>query len=185
MRRVVLCAITGLCFSIVALAQNPNLKTDTQSPILWTYSGQVVNTASTPPTSRQFGNLFGIAQAAPGDVITFETEATTTATRQSGPLRIVERNGTTRIFAASGTSPDAPKELLVVATLHQLVVVDTTSGTFSATNFNTIQQSNPFGTSKTPIVTIGQRIKSSLTGHMNTPNETPSGWVGGFAEAVR
>ncbi len=77
------------------------------------------------------------------------------------------------------------KDLLIVAALRQVVVVVTTSGTFSATNFNTVEQSNPLRTSKTPIAAVGQQIKSTLTGHMNSPTEMPSGWFGGFAEIVQ
>ncbi len=183
MRKLVLCAATALSISILAPAQKPASKGDSPSQILWTYSGQVVNTTSNPPTSRQFGTLYGVAQAASGDIITFNTEATTTSVRQSGPLRIVERTGTTRIFS-DGTPPDATKDLLILASLRQVVVVDTTTGTFTATNFNKVEQSTPLHTSKTLIAAVGQQIKSTLTGHMNSPNDMPSGWFGGFAETV-
>ncbi len=185
MQKQVTCAVAAIFLCILAAAQVSHRKSDAPSPILWTYSGQVLNAPSTPPTSHQFGTLAGIAAASSGEVITFDTEATTTSVRQNGPLRILERTGTTRIFAATGPSPDAPKYLLVVATLYQVVIVDTTSGTFSATNFNTVEESNPLRTSRTTVASVGQTIRSTLTGHMNAPNETPSGWFGGLAELVR
>jgi len=158
--------------------------------ILWEYVGQVINGgAGGPSASLQFGNLVGSACAAADAPLTFYTEATTTRTTSNGPLRIVDRVGTTRVYLAPAPGDFAVPEtfkagtLVQTSRLEQQVIVDTATGAFTVLNVNTV---SPGGTAATgwtcpELLRPGARIHTELRGHTNAPGSSPSGWFGGFA----
>lgn len=159
--------------------------------ILWEYVGQVINGgAGGPSASVQFGNLLGSACAGAESALTFYTEATTTRTTSNGPLRIVDRVGTTRIYLAPAPGDFASPEnfrtgtLVQTSRLEQHVILDTQTGAFSVLNVNTV---TPGGTQASgwtcpELLRPGARIRTELHGHVNAVGSTPTGWFGGFAE---
>src|ERR1700680_3248291 len=118
--------------------------------ILMEYVGQVINGTPTPASSNQFGNLHGVAGVDPSLQFTFYTEATTVKAVANGPLRIVDRTGTTTIYLASTpgdfTNPDSFRSgtPVQVSTLRQQVTVDTSTGAFTVVNINTITTATEF-----------------------------------------
>ena len=161
--------------------------------ILWELVGQVINGgASGPSVSVQFGNLLGSSCSAPDAALTFYTEATTTRTTSNGPLRIIDRTGTTtvRLAPAAGdfASPETFRAGTVVQTsrLEQQVIFDTSTGAFTVLNVNTVSPGGapPSGWSCPELLRPGARIRTELRGHVNTPGGTPTGWFGGYAGVI-
>ena len=113
--------------------------------IAFEFVGQVTNFPPTPAaplgSSNQYGYLTvvrgidSVFSGSPHDettaVLTFFNDATTTESVSDGPLRIIDRNGTTTIYlnsaAASFTNPDSFRSGIPVQTssLHQQAIVDT------------------------------------------------------------
>ena len=158
--------------------------------ILWELVGQVINGgAGGASASVQFGSLLGSPCAAPDAALTFYTEATTTRTTSNGPLRIIDRTGTTtvRLAPAAGdfASPETFRAGTVVQTsrLEQQVIFDTSTGAFTVLNVNTVSPGGapPSGWSCPELLRPGARIRTELRGHVNAPGGTPTGWFGGFA----
>ena len=158
--------------------------------ILWELVGQVINGgASGPSVSVQFGNLLGSSCSAPDAALTFYTDATTTRATSNGPLRIIDRTGTTtvRLAPAAGdfASPETFRAGTVVQTsrLEQQVILDTSTGAFTVLNVNTVSPGGtaPSGWSCPELLRPGARIRTELRGHVNAPGGTPTGWFGGFA----
>ena len=161
--------------------------------ILWELVGQVINGgAGGPSGSVQFGNLLGSPCATPDAALTFYTEATTTRTTSNGPLRIIDRTGTTtvRLAPAAGdfASPETFRAGTVVQTsrLEQQVIFDTSTGAFTVLNVNTVSPGGapPSGWSCPELLRPGARIRTELRGHVNTPGGTPTGWFGGYAGVI-
>src|ERR1700737_5530309 len=99
-------SLNGLWLAVVALAtvcaSAPLWASSAfHGRILMEYIGQVINGTPTPASSNQFGNLHGVAGVDPSLQFTFYTEATTVKAVANGPLRIVDRTGTTTIYLAS------------------------------------------------------------------------------------
>jgi hypothetical protein len=161
--------------------------------ILWELVGQVINGgAGGPSGSVQFGNLLGSPCATPDAALTFYTEATTTRSTANGPLRIVDRTGTTtvRLAPAAGdfASPETFRAGTVVQTsrMEQQVIVDTSTGAFTVLNVNTVTSASaaPSGWTCPELLRPGARIRTELRGHLNTPGATPTGWFGGYSGAL-
>ena len=161
--------------------------------ILWELVGQVINGgAGGASASVQFGSLLGSPCAAPDAALTFSTEATTTRTTSNGPLRIIDRTGTTtvRLAPAAGdfASPETFRAGTVVQTsrLEQQVIFDTSTGAFTVLNVNTVSPGGapPSGWSCPELLRPGARIRTELRGHVNTPGGTPTGWFGGYAGVI-
>jgi len=161
--------------------------------ILWELVGQVINGgASGPSVSVQFGNLLGSSCSAPDAALTFYTDATTTRATSNGPLRIIDRTGTTtvRLAPAAGdfASPETFRAGTVVQTsrLEQQVILDTSTGAFTVLNVNTVSPGGtaPSGWSCPELLRPGARIRTELRGHLNTPGATPTGWFGGYSGAL-
>lgn len=188
-RTLVSAAILGLAG--IALGSS---RPERPSPaILWELVGQVINGgAGGPSASAQFGNLLGSSCAAPDAALTFYTEATTTRTTSNGPLRVIDRTGTTtvRLAPAAGefASPETFRSGTVVQTsrLEQQVIFDTTTGVFTVLNVNTVSPGGaaPSGWSCPELLRPGARIRTELRGHVNTPGSTPTGWFGGYANVM-
>ena len=157
--------------------------------ILMEYVGQVINGTPTPGSSNQFGNLQGVSGVDPSLQFTFYTEATTVKTVVNGPLRIIDRTGTTTIYLASApgdfTNPDSFRlgTPVQVSTLQQQVIVDTSIGAFSVVNINSITAATEFlsGSNEVQLGKAGQSFRTVLNGHLNAPGMLPTGWFGGYA----
>jgi hypothetical protein len=179
-------ALLGLAGAALATG-----RPDHPSPtILWELVGQVINGgAGGPSASVQFGNLLGSPCAAPEAALTFYTEATTTRATSNGPLRVIDRTGTTtvRLAPAAGdfASPETFRTGTVVQTsrLEQHVIVDTSTSAFSVVNVNSVSPGGaaPSGWTCPELLRPGARIRTELHGHVNAPGSTPTGWFGGFA----
>jgi len=161
--------------------------------ILWELVGQVINGgAGGASASVQFGSLLGSPCAAPDAALTFYTDATTTRATSNGPLRIIDRTGTTtvRLAPAAGdfASPETFRAGTVVQTsrLEQQVIFDTSTGAFTVLNVNTVSPGGapPSGWSCPELLRPGARIRTELRGHVNTPGGTPTGWFGGYAGVI-
>ena len=158
--------------------------------ILWELVGQVINGgASGPSVSVQFGNLLGSSCSAPDAALTFYTDATTTRATSNGPLRIIDRTGTTtvRLAPAAGdfASPETFRAGTVVQTsrLEQQVILDTSTGAFTVLNVNTVSPGGtaPSGWSCPELHRPGAFTCPRSSVRMRAPGGTPTGWFGGFA----
>jgi hypothetical protein len=164
-----------------------------QGQILMEYIGQVINGAPTSASSNQFGNLQGVAGVDPSLQFTFYTQAMTVKAVSNGPLKIVNRTGTTTIYLTSTagdfSNPDSFRSgaPVQVSTLRQQVIVDTSSGAFTVVNINTITTSAQFvsGGNETQLGEVGQSFQTRLSGHLNAPGMSPTGWFGGYAVGNR
>lgn len=160
-----------------------------QGQILMKYVGQVINGTPTSPSSHQFGNLQGVAGVDPSLQFTFYTEAMTVKAVTNGPLRIVDRTGTTTIYLASTpgdfSNPDSFRSgtPVQVSTLQQQVIVDTSTGAFTVVNINTITTATQFLSDgdEAQLGEAGQSFRTVLSGHLNAPGMLPTGWFGGYA----
>jgi hypothetical protein len=170
--------------------------------LVFEFVGQVTNFGPSPSaplgSSIQYGYLTmvqGIDNAFSGNphnettaLLTFFNEATTTASFSDGPLRIIDRNGTTTIYLNSApanfATPDSFRSgiPIQISKLHQQVIVDTAGGTFSAVFNNTISSTSTF---TLPGTTLrlgkeGQVFRAKVTGQLNaTP--PPAGHIAGYA----
>jgi len=157
--------------------------------ILMEYVGQVINGTPTPASSNQFGNLQAVSGVDPSLPFTFYTQAETVKTVANGPLRIVDRTGTTTIYLASApgdfSNPDSFRSgtPVQISTLRQQVIVDTSTGAFSVVNINTITSATEFSAvgEEVKLGEAGQSFRTVLNGHLNTPGMSPTGWFGGYA----
>lgn len=160
-----------------------------EGQILMEYVGQVINGVPTAASSNQFGNLQGIAGVDPSLQFTFYTEATTDKVVANGPLRIVDRKGTTTIYLASTpgdfSNPDSFRSgtPVQVSTLRQQVIVDTSTGAFTVVNINTVTAAAEFSSDggEVQLGEAGQSFRTVLNGHLNAAGMSPTGWFGGYA----
>jgi hypothetical protein len=187
-------SLQGLCFAVLALAATCVgaplwAKGAFQGQILMEYVGQVINGTPTPASSNQFGDLQGVAGVDPSLQLTFYTGATTDKVVANGPLRIVDRTGTTTIYLASTpgdfSNPDSFRSgtPVQVSTLRQQVIVDTSTGAFTVVNINTITTAAEFLSDgrEVQLGEAGQSFRTVLNGHLNAPGMSPTGWFGGYA----
>jgi hypothetical protein len=157
--------------------------------ILMEYVGQVINGTPTPASSNQFGNLHGVAGVDPALQFTFYTEAMTVKTVANGPLRVVDRTGTTTIYLVSTpgdfSNPDSFRSgtPVQVSTLRQQVIVDTSTGAFTVLNINTVTTVAEFLSDgdEVHLGKAGQSFRTVLNGHLNAPGMLPTGWFSGYA----
>jgi len=165
--------------------------------------GQVQNSAPgvSPPTSIQYGylsNLGGlpIFEGEPQNestaLLTFYTDTTTSRVINNGPIRVINREGTITIYSdpsgnGSFANPDSFRDgtPVLVAVLRQQVIVDTTTGAFTAQNLNTILTTSPFqGPSGTlRLGRAGDRFRTIITGHVNATGP-PSAYMAGYTVPV-
>jgi hypothetical protein len=177
-----------------------------QGKIAFEFVGQATNFAPTPAaplgSAHQYGyltvvrgidNLFsGSPHNEATAVFTFFNEATTTESFTDGPLRIVDRNGTTTIYLnsapASFANPDSFRSGIPVltSTLHQQAV-NTGVGTFTAVFANTISSTSAFTINGTTfrLGQTGQAFRAAVTGQFNAtppPNAHFAGYAVGAGE---
>ena len=170
--------------------------------LVYEFVGQVTNFPPTPSeplgSSHQYGYLSmvpginNVFSGSPHDettaVLTFFNEVTTTESIGDGPLRIIDRDGTTTIYLnnapASFSNPDSFRSGTPVQTsrLHQQAIVDTAGGTFTAVFFNTILSTSTFSIDGTTfrLGQRGQAFRATVTGQPNAP-PPPNGHFGGYA----
>jgi hypothetical protein len=142
--------------------------------ILMEYVGQVINGNPTPTSSNQFGNLQAVSGLDPSLLFTFYTQAETVNVVANGPLRIIDRTGTTTIYLTSTTgdfsNPDSFRSgtPVQVSTLRQQVIVDTSTGAFSVVNINTITSAKELlsGGKEVQLGEAGQSFRTVLNGHL-------------------
>jgi len=187
-------SVTGFCLAVlvlVAVFASAPLWADAVfgGQILMEYVGQVINGSPTPTSSNQFGNLQAVSRVDPSLQFTFYTQAETVKVVANGPLRIVDRTGTTTIYLTSApgdfSNPDSFRSgtPVQVSTLRQQVIVDTSTGAFSVVNINSITSATEFlsGGEEVQLWEAGQSFRTVLNGHLNTPGMSPTGWFGGYA----
>jgi hypothetical protein len=187
-------SVTGFCLAVlvlVAVFASAPLWADAVfgGQILMEYVGQVINGTPTPASSNQFGNLQAVSGVDPSLYFTFYTQAETVKSVANGPLRIVDRIGTTTIYLTSAagdfSNPDSFRSgtPVQVSTLRQQVIVDTSTGAFNVVNINTITSVTEFwsGRDEVQLGEAGQSFRTVLNGHLNTPGMSPTGWFGGYA----
>lgn len=175
-----------------------------QGKIAFEFVGQATNFAPTPSaplgSAHQYGFLTsvrGIDNVFTGSphnettaMFTFFNEATTAESITDGPLRIVDRNGTTTIYLntapANFANPDSFRSGMPVltSTLHQQAV-NTPDGTFTTVFANTILSTSAFTINGATfrLGHAGQVFRATVTGQSN-PTPPPNAHFGGYAVGV-
>lgn len=158
---------------------------------------------NTPTTSQQFGYLSNIegldsifssssVQNETTALFTFVTNATTDRVISDGPLKIINRSGTTTIYLNNAPSSfNTPASFsqgtaIQVSTYRQQVVLNTTTNDFSTAHMNEISQTEAF-TLNGALYQLGRKgklFRTAYSGQVNAPGLVPSGWFGGYAVGV-
>ena len=154
---------------------------------------------NTPTTSQQFGYVSrieglndtfnGNPQGEATALFTFVTNATTDRVIANGPLRIVNRTGTTTIYLNTPPSDFSnPASFsqgtpIQVSNYRQQVVLNTLTNAFVTTHINTITEAHVFWLNGTSyrLGRVSETFRTSYSGQGNTPGAVPSGWFGGNA----
>jgi hypothetical protein len=117
-----------------------------------------------------------------------DSRGTTTASFSNGPLKVIDRNGTTTIYLnsvpANFANPDSFRSgiAIQISQPYQQAIVDTVDGTFTAVFDNTISSTNTFTLNLTTFMFghPGQAFRATVTGQLNaTP--PPTGNFAGYA----
>jgi hypothetical protein len=201
--RLAVCAGLGILLvgsSTVAFGQGTTSKTgltdgNDAAELNVEIVGQVQNSAPgvSPATSVQYGYLsylrgLPLFTGVPNEstaLFTFYTETTTTQVINDGPMRVIDRKGTLTIYkdsAPNGSFAD-PNTFrdgipILVADLHQQVILDTTTSAFTARNLNTITTTKPLdGAWK--LGQNGGQFSTIISGHLN-PTGAPSAYMAGY-----
>jgi len=166
--------------------------------------GQVQSSAPgvSPATSIQYGYLsdlggLPIFKAEPQNestaLLSFYTDTTTRRVIDNGALRVINREGTMTIYSdptANGSFANADSfrdgTPVLVARLRQQVIVDTTTGGFTAQNLNTIISTRPFQgpSGRLQLGKAGDRFRTIIFGHLNAPPGPPSAYIAGYTDSV-
>jgi hypothetical protein len=158
---------------------------------------------NTPTTSQQFGYLSNIDGLSPifssstpqnetTASFTFVTNATTDRVISNGPLRIVNRTGTTTIYLNNApsdfTNPASFSQgtPIQVSNYRQQVILNTTTNSFGTVHMNTVTEADTFTLNGQvyQLGRIGDSFRTTYSGQQNTPGSTPSGWFAGYAVGV-
>lgn len=155
-----------------------------------------------PATSIQYGYLsqlngLSLFEEEPASestaLFTFFTDTTTRRVINNGPIRVINREGTVTIYSdptANGSfaNPESFRDgtRILVAGLRQQVIVNTTTGAFTAQNLNTITSTRPFPGPKGALQLgkAGDRFRTIISGHVNAPGASPSAFMVGYAFSV-
>jgi hypothetical protein len=206
MKHLIVIAATGLALAL-AVASTGGAGTGARSDqsqkvddLTLELVGQVSNSAPavTPATSIQYGYIaylrgLPIFKSEPQNestaLFTFYVDTTTTRVISNGPLRILSRKGTMTIYRDPSTAngsfanPDSFRDgtPILVAGLRQQVIVDTSTGAFSALNLNTTISSSPFstGSGELQLGEKGLRFRTVISGHAST-TAPPSAYMAGY-----
>ena len=164
------------------------------------FVGQVVNPSAT--ASIQFGYLTFINGVSGNDPIfnagpqnettalfTFYNDTSTERVINNGPVRIINRTGTTTIYLDTTpdgdfATPDSFRDGVPIQTsvLRHQVIIDTITGSFTTTFVNTITSSDYFrlGSQSVLLGKVGQKFRMTVLGHVNATSP-PAGHLAGFA----
>ena len=163
------------------------------------FVGQVNNT---PTTSQQFGylsNILGLNSIFTGTPeneatasFTFVTNASTDRVISNGPLKIINRTGTTTIYLnnepSDFTNPASFSQgtSIQVSSYRQQVILNTLTNAFDTVHMNTITSTEPFVLNGVTYVLgkKGRSFRTNYSGQANTPGLAPSGWFAGYAVGV-
>jgi hypothetical protein len=188
--------ILGGVLSCPAFAQDITEIRIGEDRVALEFVGQFNNT---PTTSQQFGYLSnvrgldaiftGVPNNETSALFTFVTNATTDRVIANGPLRIVNRTGTTTIYLNTPPSDFGnPASFsqgtpIQVSTYKQQVVLNTLTNAFVTTHTNTITGRTAFWLNgiRYRLGRVGEAFRTSYSGQGNTPGAAPSGWFGGNA----
>jgi hypothetical protein len=160
--------------------------------------GQVINSGV---NSFQFGYLSyingidtsaifsGAAQNETTALFSFYNDTTTRRVINNGPIRIIDRDGTSTIYLnsvpdgnfANPNSFTDGTPVLTMSLRHQ-VIIDTLTGAFTATFVLTVTSNEHFwlGDKSFRLGKVGQQLRLTFIGHLNTP-APPAGHIAGFA----
>lgn len=188
--------LTSLSAPIFPQDKTANAAGDVQFELV----GQVINPS--PTTSIQFGYLTfinGVSSSEPifnagpqnetTALFTFFNDTVTERVINNGPMRIINRVGTTTIYLDTTpdgdfANPDSFRDGIPVQTseLRHQVILDTVAGTFTTTFVNTITSSDffHFGNHNFLLGKSGQTFRTTVIGHLNTAGP-PAGHFAGFA----
>ena len=185
--------LTVLCSAFLA-AQTKTIPMRVNRDV-FEFVGQVNNT---PTGSQQFGYISGILglsgvfvdgqQNESTALFTFVANATTDRVITNGPLKIVNRSGTTTIYLNTPPSdfanPDSFSQgtPIQVSSYTQQVVINTLTNTFTTLHINNVTEVDGFTLNGCTykLGRVGQTFRTTYTGAVNS-NGAPSGWYGGHA----
>ena len=111
----------------------------------------------------------------------------------SGPLRIVNRVGTTTIYFNTSPAGDFnnPGSFqlgtpIQVSKYRQQVVFNTITSSFTTVHTNRITSNTPFSLRghTRRLGAVGLSFRTSYFGYIDPAGGTPSGWFGGYATGV-
>jgi len=163
------------------------------------FVGQVNNT---PTSSQQFGylsrieGLDAVFSSSPQNettaLFTFVTNATTDRVIVNGPLKVINRSGTTTIYFNSAPSnfsnPASFSQgtAVQVSSYRQQVILNTTTNSFVTVHMNEITETEPFTLNGHlyQLGYIGKSFRTAYSGQSNAPGVAPSGWFAGYAVGV-
>ena len=152
----------------------------------------------TPPTHIHYGYLSyirglsaftGSTQNETTALFTFSADAATPRVIANGPLRIITRVGTLRIYRDSSPDGDFAKPgsfrngtPVLVARFRQQVISNTVTGSFTTFHQNTIVSTRRFpgGRGNVQLGRVGATFRTVFNGHGTMPGP-PSGYFGGYA----
>jgi hypothetical protein len=162
--------------------------------------GQVTN--ASPTTSLQYGYLSfinGISGLVPifnpgpqnetTALFTFYNDTVNETVINNGPIRIINRVGTTTIYLNSGgignfSDPNSFRTGVPIqeSVLRHQVIIDTVTGSFTTTFANTITFVTRFGigNSHFRLGKMGQTFRTTVFGRL-TAQAPPSAYIAGFA----
>ena len=199
-RQLLALAIAALtCGAMAAQDQSVLVPISEDRPVL-EFVGQFTNSGVSAQQYGYMANIKGLSPIFSGAtqnettaMFTFFTQATTVRVITNGPLKIINRVGTTTIYynpspAGDFTNPSSFQlgTAILVSGYTQQVVQDTVSGTFTTVHLNTITATSPFtlGGVQYRLGQVGRAFRTNYTGHPNTPGLLPTGWFGGYAIGV-
>jgi hypothetical protein len=161
--------------------------------------GQVLGSppSVSPATSIQYGYvayLHGLpifnsgAENESTARLTFYTDTTTLRVTLNGPFRIISREGTVTLYndpAANGNfaNPDSFRDgaPVLVASLRQLVIINTLTGAFTALNVNRITATKAFeaGSETVQLAKVGAQFRTVISGQVNA-SPPPGAYMVGY-----
>ncbi len=159
--------------------------------------GQVINDGA---SSFQFGYLnyingidtatifSGTPQNETTALFSFSNDTTTTAVINNGPMRVIDRDGTSTIYFEAVPNGDfanpdsfADGTPVLAASLRHQVIIDTVTGSFTATFVLTVTSNESFslGDRNLRLGKVGQTLRLTFMGHLNT-TPPPAAHIAGF-----
>jgi hypothetical protein len=121
-------------------------------------------------------------------LLSFYSHTNTDRVINNGPMRVINRSGEVTFYlngTPAGNFADAGTfrqgTAVMAAALRHQVIVDTTTGAFTAHFDCTIARSDPFtlGGARYQLGKPGDHFEITVQGHLNTP-APPSGYMAGF-----